>query len=72
MAEHLVDLGKSVTLVAPSGTPGWAISMYSAFALRDRLRRKAVRIIGHHALIDHANGAAVLADLSLEGSEIEI
>ncbi len=72
VAEHLADLGKSVTLVAPSGTPGWMISMYSSFALRDRLRRKNVRIIGHHALVDHKDDAVTLCDLSLEGSEIEL
>lgn len=66
LAEHLADLGKRVTLVAPSGTPGWTISMYSSFALRHRLREKNVRIIGHHALIDHAGGRAVLRDLSLD------
>ncbi len=66
LAERLADLGKRVTLVAPSGVPGWTISMYSSFALRQRLRTKRVRIIGHHALIDHAGGRAVLRDLSLD------
>lgn len=72
VAEHLADLGKKVTLVAPSGTPGWMVSMYSSFALRDRLRHKAVRIIGHHALVGHRDGLATLRDLTLEASEIEV
>lgn len=66
LAEHLADLGKQVTLLAPSGTPGWTISMYSSFALRHRLREKKVHIIGHHALVDHADGRAILCDLSLD------
>ncbi|MBO6759192.1 MAG: NAD-binding protein [Roseibium sp.] len=72
VAEFLAGLGKSVTLVAPSGTPGWTISMYSSFALRDRLRKKEVRIIGHHSLEDHRDGTAVLRDLSLDASHIEV
>lgn len=71
LAEHLADLGKRVTLLAPSGTPGWTISMYSAFALRHRLRQKKVRIIGHHALVDHTDGKAILRDLSID-TETEI
>lgn len=66
LAEHLADLGKRVTLLAPSGTPGWTISMYSSFALRHRLREKNVRILGHHAVVDHKGGLAVLRDLSLD------
>lgn len=65
VAEHLADLGHAVTLVAPTGTPGWTISMYSAFALRERLRLKRVRVIAGHALHDHAGGVARLTDLSL-------
>ncbi len=71
LAEHLADLGKRVTLIAPSGTPGWMISMYSSFALRHRLREKKVRIIGHHALLDYSGGIAVLKDLSLD-TETEV
>lgn len=65
VAEWLTDLGKSVTLIAPTGNPGWAISMYSSFALRQRLRDKQVRIIGGHALSDFADGMVHLTDLSL-------
>ncbi len=72
VAEHLADLGKSVTLVAPSGTPGWNVSMYSAFALRHRLREKNVRIVGHHALVDHSDGRAVLADMTRTDARTEL
>ncbi len=65
VAEWLTDLGKSVTLIAPTGNPGWAISMYSSFALRQRLKDKQVRIISNHALADFADGMVHLTDLSL-------
>ncbi len=65
LAEWLADEGRTVTLVAPAGAPGWAISMYSGFALRARLRDKRVRIIAGHALADFAGGVARLTDLSL-------
>lgn len=65
VAELLADLGKTVTLVAPTGAPGWTISMYSVFAMRERLRQKGIRVIGGHALHDHVNGMAQLTDLSM-------
>ena len=72
VAEHLALSGRSVTLIAPSGTPGWTISMYSSFAVRRRLADLKVRIVGHHDLVDHAGGRAVLRDLSLGVAELEI
>lgn len=72
VAEHLADLGKQVVLVAPTGTPGWTIPMYSAFALRTRLRQKRVRVIGGHAVTGHAGGEARLVDLSLPEREVAI
>jgi len=65
VAEWLADLGKSVTLIAPTGNPGWSISMYSGFALRQRLLDKRVRIIAGHDLSDFADGVVQLKDLSL-------
>ncbi|KMK64907.1 FAD-dependent oxidoreductase [Puniceibacterium sp. IMCC21224] len=65
VAEWLADLGKTVTLVAPTGSPGWTISMYSGFALRQRLRNKRVRVIPGQALADFADGMVQLTDLSL-------
>ncbi len=64
VAEFLADAGRTVTLIAPTGAAGWTISMYSVFALRERLKRKQVRVIGGHALRDHVNGMAETTDLS--------
>ncbi len=72
VAEWLADLGKSVTLVAPTGTPGWTISMYSAFALRKRLREKGVRVIAGQALADFDGGTVRLTDLSLGAPGLRI
>lgn len=66
VAEHLADLGRAVTLVAPTGAPGWTISMYSSFALRKRLKDKRVRIVAGQALADFDGGTAYLTDLSLD------
>ena len=44
VVEYLADLGKRVTLVAPTGTPGWTVNIYSSFAMRRRLADKGVRI----------------------------
>lgn len=65
VAEWLADLGKVVTLVAPTGSPGWTISMYSGFALRQRLRDKRVKVIPGQALADFDGGMVQLTDLSL-------
>ncbi len=65
VAEWLADLGHRVTLVAPTGAPGWTISMYSAFALRQRLRDKGVRVIPGQALANFSGGVVHLTDLSL-------
>jgi hypothetical protein len=64
VAEHLADLGKQVTLLAPTGTIAWKIPIYSSYALRSRLRDKGVRIIAGHGVHAHAPGATVLEDLS--------
>ena len=65
VAEWLADRGVAATLVAPTGTPGWTISLYSSFALRERLRAKRVRIVAGQALADAGDGVARLTDLSL-------
>lgn len=73
VAEWLADLGKTVTLVAPTGAPGWTISMYSSFAMRRRLKDKGVRIVAGQALSDFGDGLVRLTDLSLDvpGERIE-
>ncbi|HEV7268971.1 MAG TPA: FAD-dependent oxidoreductase [Falsiroseomonas sp.] len=63
--EWLASTGREVTLIAPTGTPGWQVNIYSSFAWRQRLKQAGVRILALHAL--HAwrgPGEAVLADLS--------
>lgn len=65
VAEWLAGLGKRVTLVAPTGNPGWTISMYSSFALRQRLHDKRVHIIPGQSLQDFSGGMVQLTDLSL-------
>ena len=72
VAEYLAGLGLRVTLLAPSGTPGWTISMYSWYALRDRLRAEGVRVLGQHLLVDHAGGRAVIRDLSVGDADREV
>ncbi len=65
MAEYLADLGKQVTLIVPTGTPAWTVSVYSSYALRHRLREKQVRIIGTHAIRSWDGEKVQLTDLSL-------
>jgi len=62
--EWLADTGRQVTVVAPAGSPGWQVNIYSAFAWRARLRDKRVRIIGHHAVHSFDGEKAALLDLS--------
>lgn len=66
VAEWLADRGHKVTLLAPSGTPGWTISVYSSFALRQRLKEKGVAILALHTVVAFENGAATLVDLSTD------
>jgi 2,4-dienoyl-CoA reductase-like NADH-dependent reductase (Old Yellow Enzyme family)/thioredoxin reductase len=66
VAEYLADLGKQVTLIVPTGIAGWKISIYSSFALKHRLRKKNVQLIGGYRLVDFANGRADIADLSVQ------
>ncbi len=63
--EWLAGTGRAVTLIAPTGTLGWQVNIYSSFAWRHRLREAGVRIRALQAV--HAwrgPGDAVLADLS--------
>jgi 2,4-dienoyl-CoA reductase-like NADH-dependent reductase (Old Yellow Enzyme family) len=63
--EWLAGTGREVTLIAPTGTPGWQVNIYSSFAWRQRLRQAGVRILALHAI--HAwrgPGDAMLVDLS--------
>jgi 2,4-dienoyl-CoA reductase-like NADH-dependent reductase (Old Yellow Enzyme family) len=62
--EWLAGTGRAVTVVAPSGQPGWQVNIYSSFAWRARLRGHGVRIVGHHAVEAFDGTHATLRDLS--------
>lgn len=62
--EWLAGTGRTVTLVAPTGTPGWQVNIYSSYAWRDRLRQSGVRIIGLHAPRGFDGTTLALTDLS--------
>lgn len=62
--EWLAATGRMVTLVAPTGTPGWQVNIYSSFAWRDRLRQLGVRIIGLQAPRGFDGATLALTDLS--------
>jgi pyruvate/2-oxoglutarate dehydrogenase complex dihydrolipoamide dehydrogenase (E3) component len=62
--EHLARIGKRVSVIAPTGAPGWHITIYSVYAWRKRLKDLGVRIIGLHAVQRFTGGEAVLTDLS--------
>lgn len=64
VAEWLADQGHTVTLLAPTGTPGWTIPVYSSFAMRHRLKQKGVRIVGLHAVKALEGSTARLSDLT--------
>lgn len=70
--EWLADTGRRVVLVAPTGTPGWQVNIYSSYAWRDRLKAKGVQILALHAIQswDAASRTLRLADLST-GAVIE-
>ncbi|WMS42568.1 FAD-dependent oxidoreductase [Acuticoccus sp. MNP-M23] len=69
VAEWLADRGHTVTLLAPTGVPGWTISVYSSFALRQRLKDKGVAIRALATLTGFANGTATITDLSTGASQ---
>jgi 2,4-dienoyl-CoA reductase-like NADH-dependent reductase (Old Yellow Enzyme family) len=70
--EWLADTGRRVLLVAPTGTPGWQVNIYSSYAWRHRLTEKGVQILALHAISawDAARGLLRLTDLST-GAESE-
>ena len=65
VAEYLADIGKSVTLVVPTGVPAWTISMYSVFALRHRLAEKGVDIQGLKRPVSYVRKLLTLESLAL-------
>ena len=69
--EHLADLGRRVTVLAPAGTPAWQVNIYSSFAWRQRLREKRVRLLPLHAAVRFEARRLTIADLST-GEETEL
>jgi 2,4-dienoyl-CoA reductase-like NADH-dependent reductase (Old Yellow Enzyme family) len=70
--EWLADTGRRVVLVAPTGTPGWHVNIYSSYAWRHRLKEKGVQILALHAIEawDATTGRLLLTDLST-GATVE-
>ncbi|MEM8854043.1 MAG: FAD-dependent oxidoreductase [Pseudomonadota bacterium] len=66
VAEWLADKGHQVTLLAPTGTPGWTISVYSSFAMRARLKEKGVAIKGLQTVMGFDGSTAEVLDLSTD------
>lgn len=69
--EWLAGTGRRVTVLAPTGTTGWQVNIYSSFAWRQRLRDHSVRILGLHATKGLVDGTLQLTDLST-GEEREM
>jgi len=68
--EHLADTGHQVTMLAPSGAPGWQVNIYSSFAWRRRLRDRRVRILPLHAANGFADRRLAVSDLSTGGESV--
>jgi 2,4-dienoyl-CoA reductase-like NADH-dependent reductase (Old Yellow Enzyme family) len=70
--EWLADTGRRVLLIAPTGTPGWQVNIYSSYAWRHRLKETGVQILALHAIEswDAAARRLRLTDLST-GATIE-
>lgn len=64
LVEWLADTGRRVTLIAPTGSPGWQVNIYSSFAWRQRLRDRAVRIIALKSAYSFTDSVLTLQDLS--------
>ncbi|PWS35593.1 NADH-dependent flavin oxidoreductase [Falsiroseomonas bella] len=63
--EWLAGTGRRVTVIAPTGTPGWQVNIYSSFAWRQRLRAAGARILALQAVQAwEGPGHATLTDLS--------
>lgn len=62
VVEHLARIGKAVTVLCPTGTPGWQITPYSYFAWRQRLKDRGVRLVGLVGVHGHEPGRTTLVD----------
>jgi dimethylglycine catabolism A len=61
-AEHLAAEGREVTIISPSGAPGWQINIYSSFAWRHRLRELKVAVRANWQVRFFRDGVALLED----------
>jgi pyruvate/2-oxoglutarate dehydrogenase complex dihydrolipoamide dehydrogenase (E3) component len=68
-AEHLADLGKSVTVVTGGAGYGGRITIYSMLAVYQRFRDKGIRVLPLRAVRAVENGGLVLEDLSTGAPE---
>jgi hypothetical protein len=68
-AEHLADLGKTVTIVTGGAGYGGRITIYSMLAVRQRFREKGIRVLPLRAVRAAENGGLLLEDLSTGATE---
>lgn len=68
-AEHLVDLGKTVTVITGGAGYGARITIYSMLAVRQRFREKGSRVLPLRAVRAVEHGGLLLEDLSTGASE---
>jgi 2,4-dienoyl-CoA reductase-like NADH-dependent reductase (Old Yellow Enzyme family) len=61
--EWLAETGRQVTVLAPTGAPGFQTNIYSSFAWRQRLREKRVRILALCTAQDYADRRLLVRDL---------
>jgi len=63
-AEHLADLGRTVTLITGGSAYGGRITIYSMLAVRQRFRDKRIRVMPLRAVRAVEQGTLVLEDVS--------
>jgi 2,4-dienoyl-CoA reductase-like NADH-dependent reductase (Old Yellow Enzyme family)/thioredoxin reductase len=72
LAEHLADLGKTVTFFSPAGGIAWRTTIYSTLANLKRLREKKVRIATLRKVTAFDGKTLTVEDLSTGESELHL